>query len=276
MNEHEADPMFTGSIPDLYERLMVPMIFECYADDLVTRVIDLEVGSVGIESVLEVAAGTGVLTRAMTERLPELVSITASDLNQAMVDRARLAGTTRPVTWRTADVMSLPFEDGTFDLVVCQFGVMFFPDRAEAFAEILRVLRPGGTWLFSTWDRIESNEFPDAVEEALALRFPDDPPRFMSRTPHGYFDEGQIRADLAAGGFSSSITFEGVEDRSPASGAEMVATAFCQGTPLRNEIESREPGGLADVTRFTAKAIAKRFGTGPIEGRIRGFVISAR
>jgi SAM-dependent methyltransferase len=179
----ESDKVFAGSIPALYDTYLVPLIFEPYAADLAKRL-----SSRPLSRVLEVAAGTGVVTRAMVSALPETVSIVATDLNQAMLDRAAAVGTKRPVEWRQADAMQLPFPDGAFDAVLCQFGVMFFPEKSKAFAEARRVLRPGGVYLFNVWDRIEENEFADTVTSALQTLFPSDPPRFMVRTPHGYHD----------------------------------------------------------------------------------------
>jgi ubiquinone/menaquinone biosynthesis C-methylase UbiE len=127
----------------------------------------------------------------------EAVSVVATDLNQAMLDQAMAVGTARPVVWRQADAMALPFADGAFDAVVCQFGAMFFPDKPKAFAEARRVLRPGGVFIFNVWDRISENEFADSVTTALEGVFPRDPPRFMTRTPHGYYDPGLIASDLS-------------------------------------------------------------------------------
>jgi SAM-dependent methyltransferase len=183
-----SDPLFAGSIPEVYDRYLVPLIFETYATDLAGRV-----GARSPRAVLEVAAGTGVVTRAMSEQLPATASITATDLNQPMVDHASARGTSRPVTWQAADALALPFSAAAFDTVVCQFGVMFFPDRAQAYAEFRRVLRPGGRLIFNVWDRIETNEFARAVSDGVAAVFPDDPPRFLARTPHGYHDEGTSR-----------------------------------------------------------------------------------
>src|SRR6185437_3429182 len=153
-----------------------------------------------LSRVLEIAAGTGVVTRHLASKLPADVSIVATDLNQPMLDTAADMGTSRPVEWRPADAMQLPFEGGEFDAVVCQFGVMFFPDKAKAFSEARRVLRPGGVLLFNVWDRIEENEFADAVTTALESLFPDDPPRFLARTPHGYHDvAANPRAGLLPG-----------------------------------------------------------------------------
>ena len=142
---------FTGSVPDLYDSYLVPMIFKYYARDLTNRVRET-----GARRVLEVAAGTGAVTRLMASLLPESVSITATDLSQPMIDRAMTVGTARPVCWQAADVMALPFDDASFDAVVCQFGAMFFPDRAAAYAEVARVLQPNGTFLFNVWDRMST------------------------------------------------------------------------------------------------------------------------
>src|SRR5882672_4757370 len=195
MSNPDTDKVFTGSIPKLYETYLVPLIFEPYAVDLAKRL-----ASRSLTRVLEIAAGTGVVTRQLAAALPESVSIVATDLNQPMLDQGAAIGTRRPVEWRQADAMQLPFEDASFDAVACQFGVMFFPDKAKAFAEARRVLRPGGVFIFSVWDRIEENEFADTVTSALESVFPQDPPRFMARTPHGYHDRSHIARDLANGG----------------------------------------------------------------------------
>ena len=269
----ESDRGFVGSVPELYDRYMVPLIFEPYAEDLVARLGAL--APPGEWSLLEVAAGSGVVTRAMAAGLPASVAITATDLNQPMLDHAQSIGTDRPVAWQQADVMALPFDDSAFDAVVCQFGAMFFPDRVAAYAEVARVLRPGGVFLFNTWDSIEHNEFPATVEEAVGTMFPDDPPLFMSRTPHGYYDEAVIRADVAAAGFASPVRFDVVEARSRAATADIPARAFCHGTPLSNEIAVRDPSRLGEaVTRSTA-ALERRFGTTDLDGKIRGFVMTA-
>ncbi len=266
-----GDTDFVGSVPEFYERYLVPLIFGPYAKDLSTRVHDS-----GARSVLEVACGTGVLTRALAAGLHPDIAITASDLNQPMVDHAASVGTAREVTWRQADVVNLPFEDGSFDAVVCQFGVMFFPDRPEAFAEIGRLLKRGGVFLFNTWDRIETNEFADVVATAAASVFPDDPPDFLARAPYGYFNPHDIRADLSTGGFFEHVEIDVLEARSLADSAEDPAIAFCHGTPLRGEIESRDPSSLAHVTSVATARIAERFGETDVDGLIRAFTVTAR
>ena len=269
MSNPESDIIFDGSIPKLYEMYFVPMVFAPYAADLVKR---LEGRS--LSSVLEIAAGTGVVTRALAATLPESVSIVATDLNEAMLEQAESIGTRRPVEWRQADAMGLPFPDETFDAVICQFGVMFFPDKAKAFAEAHRVLRPGGVFVFNTWDRIEENEFVDVTTTALEALFPDDPPRFHARIPHGYHDRATIERDLAAGGFTAAPRIETVAARSEARSPRIPAMAYCQGTPLRTEIEERDPSLLGDATVVAAKAIAERFGTGHISGKIQAHIVT--
>lgn len=266
-----TDRVFAGSIPELYDRLLVPLIFEPYARDLAERVADS-----GARNILEVAAGTGVVTRAMAARLPRQARIVATDLNQPMLDHAitRLAGDER-ITWQQANAQALPFEDGRFDAVVCQFGAMFFPDKPGAYGEARRVLKPDGLFLFNVWDRIEDNEFAQVVTEAVAGLFPTDPPVFLARTPHGHHDVARLRDDLASAGFTR-ITIDAVEHQSRAASPEEPAIAYCHGTPLRSEIEARDASRLAEATRVATQALARRFGSGAIEGRIKANVIEAR
>jgi len=269
MNNPEGDKVFSGSVPKLYETYLVPLIFEPYAADLAQRL-----ASRPLARVLEIAAGTGVVTRRMAAVLPESISIVATDLNQPMVDLASKIGTSRPVEWRQADAMRLPFPDGMFDAVVCQFGAMFFPEKAKAFSEASRVLAPGGVFIFNVWDRIEENEFADTVTTALESLFPNNPPRFLVRTPHGYCDRLTIERDLANGGFSTSPQISTIAARSRAESSRVPAIAYCQGTPLRNEIEARDAARLAEATDIAAEAIAKRFGRAAVDGKMQAHVVT--
>lgn len=260
-----TDKVFAGSIPEIYERFLVPLIFEPYALDLAAHP----------QHVLETASGTGVLTRALSSRLPPQVRLVATDLNQPMLDQAASRPSSDPrLTWKLADALALPFEDRTFDVVACQFGAMFFPDKVQGYREACRVLKPGGRFVFSVWDRIADNEFADVVTEALAAIFPNDPPRFMARTPHGYHDVERIRRELAAAGFAN-VSADTVSARSKAPSPRDAAIAYCQGTPLRTEIEARDASGLENATNKAADALEKRFGSGPVDGLIQAHVITA-
>ena len=266
----EIDKVFAGSIPENYDRYMVPLIFESFALDLAGRVAALSPNAV-----LEIAAGSGVVTRALASMLSPKASYVVTDLNQPMLDYAasRQAADGR-ITWRKADALALPFDDAAFDVVCCQFGVMFFPDRQSGYREAKRVLKPGGHFVFNVWDRIEENVFADDVTNALAELFPSDPPRFMARTPHGYHDTALIRLELEAAGFSSVI-IETRADQSRASSPRLPAVAYCQGTPLRNEIEARDADKLEAATDYVASRIANRHGSGEVAAKIQAHVIVA-
>lgn len=266
----DIDKVFAGSIPRIYDTLMVPLIFQAYA----VRMAELVAGF-SPRSVLETAAGSGVVTRALAPRLDAGARYVVTDLNQPMLDYAAARqGPDSRIEWRQADALALPFDDASFDVVCCQFGAMFFSDRVAGYAEARRVLAPGGRLVFSVWDRIEENVFADDVTNAVATVFPHDPPRFLARTPHGYHDIARIRDDLGQAGFAD-IRIETREEISRAASAKDAATAYCQGTPLRNEIEARDAGLLQAATDRAAQAIASRHGTGAVAGKIQAHVIVA-
>jgi ubiquinone/menaquinone biosynthesis C-methylase UbiE len=266
-----GDKVFAGSIPENYDRYLVPLIFESYARDISRRAAALSP-----KAVLETASGSGVVTRALAPGLSRDASYIVTDLNQPMLDYAatRQEQDNR-ITWRKADAQALPFEDAAFDLVCCQFGVMFFPDRPSAYRETRRVLRPGGCFLFNAWDRIEENVFADDVTNALAEFFPHDPPRFLARTPHGYHDTALISSDLEKAGFSN-VTIETRAEQSRAPSPRLPAIAYCQGTPLRNEIEARGADKLEAATEHAESAIARKHGSGEVAAKIQAHVIVAR
>jgi ubiquinone/menaquinone biosynthesis C-methylase UbiE len=266
----ETDKVFAGSIPENYDRYMVPLIFAPYAADLARRAASLSPGAV-----LETAAGTGVVTRALAPKLSPGASYMVTDLNQPMLDYAasRQPSDNR-LKWRQADAMALPFENAAFDLVCCQFGAMFFPNRTSGYREAKRVLKPGGHFLFNVWDRIEENVFANDVTNALARIFPNDPPRFLARTPHGYHDTALIRSELENAGFSR-VVIETRGEQSRASSPRIPAVAYCQGTVLRSEIEARDPGKLEAATDYAASEIADRHGSGEVAAKIQAHVIMA-
>jgi len=264
------DTVFAGSIPALYDRYLGPLIFEPYARDLADRVSDLGTGQV-----LETAAGTGIVTEALAQRLPTTVKLVATDLNQAMIDHAAGKPALKRVELRQADALKLPFEDASFDAVLCQFGAMFFPDRVAGYREARRVLRTGGRFLFSVWDSLEHNDITRCIVDAMAVRYPQNPPRFLARTPHGHHDVSVIRRELAAAGFHEP-TVETVTLSSRAPSADDPAIGFCQGTPMRGEIEALDPAGLEAATEAAARAVRAEFGAGPIEAPMQAVVVTAR
>jgi SAM-dependent methyltransferase len=260
-----ADRAWTGSMPDIYERCLAAAVFDPPAADLARRA-----AAVGPAEILELASGTGTLTRQLARRLPG-AQVTATDLSPAMISY----GTEHvpEAAWQQADALSLPFDDDLFDLVICQFGVMFFDPKPAAFSEVARVLRPDGRFLFSTWDVIERNDFAAALAAAINAAFPADPPTFLSRIPHGYADLAAVAADLRAAGLvpqeQSTVVLTG-----HAESAAQLAAGFCAGTPLRMAIEARGP--LQPAVETIAAQMTARLGPGPVTGRLTAHVIVAR
>ncbi|WP_341865332.1 class I SAM-dependent methyltransferase [Kitasatospora cheerisanensis] len=263
-----ADRRWSSSMPEAYERYLVPVLFRPFAVDLAGRAAALRP-----RRVLELAAGTGVLTAELVVALPA-AELVATDLNEAMVGYGRQRVPT--ASWRQADAQRLPFEDGSFDLVVCQFGAMFFPDRPAAFAEARRVLAPDGRLLFSTWGPIEEHGFDAAVQAAVAQVFHADPPEFLRTLPHGYHDPGQVSADLAGGGLAlerhETVVLDGT-----AESAGAVATGFLTGTPLRAAVAER--GGRPEdpaLHAALAEEMTARLGEGPVTASMSAELFLAR
>lgn len=264
-----SDTVFAGSIPALYHDHLGPLLFEPYALDIAARA-----GALRPARILETAAGTGIVTEALLRAAPE-AEIVATDLNQAMLDVAAGRLSSSRVAFREADAQDLPFDAARFDLVVCQFGAMFFPDRIAAYREARRVLAPGGSFLFNVWDALEQNIVSKAVADALAGLFPDSPPGFLGRVPFGYHDKAAVEADLRAAGFAE-VEAETVVRTSPLGAPRETAIGLCQGSPLRAEIEARGEAALARATEAVAGALARLgYGEGA-EAPMSAHVFAAR
>jgi len=262
----QQNTVFSGSIPQLYDEHMGPAFMAPYARDLAARLASLRTGTL-----LETATGTGVVTEALAQTLPG-VTIVATDLNQPMLDHAATKPALSRVQFRQADASQLPFDNESFDAVVCQFGAMFFPNRPAAFGEVYRVLKPGGRFLFNVWERVAANPIVVAALEGLSHRYPDHGAWFLERIPHGYRDPDVIRSDLAAGRFAN-CRIETVALKGWAASPSALATGFCQGTPMRAEIEALDPTGLEAATAASAAAIAKQFGPGAFQTDLCALVI---
>jgi SAM-dependent methyltransferase len=257
-----ANRVWADAMPAAYDRWLVPTVFHPFAVDLARRV-----AAYAPDTVLELAAGTGVLTR---ELLAVAGAVTATDLNAAMVDLGRRG--VPGADWRQADAARLPFGDARFDVVACQFGVMFFPDKPAAFAEVRRVLAPGGRLVLNTWAALDTHHFETALMNALGQVFPDDPPTFIAEVPHGYSDIDVLVSDLRAGGLhGAEITMVTVEGR--AGSAADLALGYCTGTPLRAQIEARADLGAA--TTAVAQAMTAELGEGPVVGTMAAVVAEA-
>lgn len=264
------DKVFAGSIPDIYDTYLVPLIFEAFAEDMATRVT-----AQPVRDVLETAAGSGVVTRALAPKLVADARLTVTDLNPPMLERAKARqGADARITWQPADALDLPFADQSFDAVCCQFGVMFFPDRVKGYAEARRVLRPGGRFVFNVWDAIEYNGFADVVTRVASTLLPAAPPQFLARTPHGHGQPQRIHEELAEAGFAH-VEIEKLTRDSTAPDPSHPAIAYCRGTPMFGELA---PHGEAKVQRIIDAAteeIRATYGPGPVTAPIQGFVVAA-
>lgn len=263
-----TDAIFAGSIPAIYDQYMVPLVFAPYARLVAERAAELRP-----RQILETAAGTGVVTEELHHSLPE-AEIVATDLNSPMLDQAARRLGAANVRFLPADAQSLPFADASFDLVVCQFGVMFFPDKVRANSEARRVLRDGGRYLLVIWDRIEHNLATMTAGRAVGDLFPADAVRFYERVPFRYHDVGAIERDLLAAGFTD-IEYETVELRSRAASAHDAAIGLVQGTPVRSDIEQIDASMLGQATEAAAQALRQYEGPGGFDAPMSARLVTA-
>ena len=268
-----SDAKFAGTIPDLYEAHLGPMLFEPYADDLAAR-LRLPEGTAA-PRVLEIAAGTGILTRRLRQRLPPAASLVATDLNEGMlqVARRRLEGIAG-IEFRQADAMALPFPDGAFEAVACQFGLMFMPDKPQALREVHRVLKAGGQYLLNTWGALHDNPASGLAHEFLASLFPADPPPFL-KTPFGDHDPETLTALLSQAGLAD-VSITPVRLEGQAVSAEHAAIGLIKGSPVWNQIVERGSPTPDEIVPLLATELARAFGDHPMRASMLALAIVAR
>jgi ubiquinone/menaquinone biosynthesis C-methylase UbiE len=260
---------FVGSIPENYDRYLGPTLFEPYAADLVTRVDVTDGGAV-----LEIACGTGIVTRRLRDRLPALTKLVATDLNEAMMNHAsRKFRDDERVEWKQADATDLPFSDQSFDAVICQFGLMFVPDKVQAMREVQRVLKPGGKFLFSVWDAIERNDFPRIAHETISKFFDDNPPDFY-QIPFSLHDRTAIESMLTEAGFKG-IEFTLLPLESIAASARDLTQGLVHGNPIITAIRERNEALIPEIEAAVFEAVVANFGNAPVHARMQALIFSA-
>lgn len=260
---------FTGEIPENYDRGLGPHIFVDYGRDMARRAAALQP-----RRLLELAAGTGIVTRFLRESLPR-TQLTITDLNPAMLEvaRGKLAND-GDIRWQSADATVLPFDDNAFDTVVCQFGVMFFPDKDKSYREVLRTLAPGGHYLFNVWDSLRNNAFARLAHETISGFFSGDPPGFY-HVPFSYHDTRMIAASLRDAGFTD-IKLEAVTFEKQITSADAFARGLVYGNPVVCEIRARATASPETVMEAVSAALRREFGADPGRMTLHAVVASAR
>ncbi|HLX01439.1 MAG TPA: methyltransferase domain-containing protein [Trinickia sp.] len=266
-----SQPAFAASVPRAYDEFSAPLNFTPFARDVAKRIK----GVVASGRVLELAAGTGIATRALRDALPADVAIVATDLSEAMlaVAKEKFAAAER-VEWAVVDATHLPFEDASFEAIVCQFGMMFFPDKAGALRECRRALKPDGTLLFNVWDALAHNDAWRLAHETIGAHFPQDPPNFYE-TPFGFHDVARIRTMLLDAGFDAvSASVVNGDGQSPS--AVALARGLTEGSPVSLQIRERDESALPRIRDAIARELRERYGSGPISPRTQAIVFTAR
>ncbi|MBX2892183.1 MAG: class I SAM-dependent methyltransferase [Saprospiraceae bacterium] len=270
MMTHQAVPIaFSGSIPPNYDNYLGPLFFEPFALDMAQRIRHLSPNAL-----LEVAAGTGRVTKHLPSALPEGALIVATDVNSAMVDFAKKSlKEYTSIQWEIVDAVSLPYQNKQFDCVVSQFGVMFYSDRRKAYAEAFRVLRPGGVFLFNAWDSLSRNPAARLTDETLTHFFPTDTPAFY-KVPFSYHDATEIREDLQSVGFDIA-SMQMLKLVGYAATAEEAATGLLEGTPVHTAIMERDPTLLPAMKKALADDLAALFGEKDLRVPLQARVVTA-
>jgi ubiquinone/menaquinone biosynthesis C-methylase UbiE len=257
---------FSGKIPQNYDEYLGPLFFEPYAIDLAQRIKRLN-----SKSILEVAAGTGRLTRHLKNDLSHDTTLVATDINPAMVNFGKSHTSELNIQWMEVDAHVLPFENETFDCVVSQFGVMFYSDKVKAFKEAFRVLKKGGTFIFNCWDELKNNPLANQADIALKNFFPVDTPAFYT-IPFSYFDESKIAQDVMAAGFRLP-NIELVKLTGESNSAADAAKGLIEGTPTITAIQDRDAAIEPVLLEFLEQNITKLFGTKSLKINMQARVV---
>jgi len=265
----ESTPLFTSSVATLYDEILGPAFFEPYAIETTNRVAALNP-----QKVLETACGTGRVTNHLRKVLSKSATLIATDISNDMLAVAeKKLSAIKDISWQQADAMNLPFDDESFDAVVCQFGAMFFADRKKGFIEAMRVLKNGGAFIFSVWDKLEFNPVTAASRQILKDFFEGNPPKSMNMA-FSMTDKNDIANQLTETGFTN-IKIETVNKVCIAESAEGLAKAIIDGSTNSDYIKERDANAAPFLKKKIAKAISEKFGDHPVKGTMQAIIIAA-
>jgi ubiquinone/menaquinone biosynthesis C-methylase UbiE len=260
---------FAGNIPKIYDAALGPVFFEPYALDMAQRVSGLKPATV-----LETAAGTGRVTHHLKNELGSATNMVVTDINPDMLAVAKEKVTGKNITWQQADAMDLPFADNSFDVVVCQFGIMFYPDKLKGMQEAFRVLKKGGTYLFNVWDTVDVNPMAKTAREIIMNFFQNDPPAFYN-IPFGYNDTNEISASLREAGFTD-IHFETLKKDAISQSAKQMSDGLVQGNPIVNAIRERNAEAVNILGDKVTEELTKNFGNSPCKSVMQAIIFTAK
>jgi ubiquinone/menaquinone biosynthesis C-methylase UbiE len=260
---------FSGSIPENYDEYLGPLIFEPYALDIAGRISALQPATI-----LELACGTGRVTKYLRSASSAGATLTATDLNPAMLEVAKRHASADNVSWGVVDAGALPYEADSYDAIVCQFGIMFVPDRVQAYAEARRVLKPGGTLLISSWDAIEYNPIFHIAQKRIVRFFHEHIPTFY-RIPYSYHNEQVMHDELTQAGFTD-FTIERVTLEGTSPSAEAAAKGLLEGNPVVGEIAAQGPDAMPMIFDDLVADIKEEFGSGELKVPLQAWVMTAK
>jgi SAM-dependent methyltransferase len=267
--QQTAPVAFSGSIPANYETYLGPLFFEPFAKAMIDHIRPMH-----LEAVLEVACGTGRVTKYLPNTLHPSAQMVITDINPAMVEYAKkVCGTNPRFQWDIVDAVKLPYKAAQFDGILSAFGVMFYSDRRKAYEEAMRVLKPGGVFVFTAWDKMENNPSAHMTTKTLQHFFPENTPAFY-HVPFSYWHEPTIHADLTAAGFTS-VQMELLNLTGHADSPQSAARGLLEGTPVYTEIIARDESVLAPLNKHLAALLEKRFGSRDLKVPLQARLVTA-
>lgn len=264
----DTSALFNSAVAPHYDKYQGPIFFEPYAIEISKRI-----DPTSVKTALEIACGTGRVTRHLRKTLSPAAKLIATDISPDMLAVAKDILGDENIEWQTVDAQQLPFDDNSIDLIVCAFGYMFLPDKVKGFKEAYRVLRPGGKLLFTTWDKLELNGASYIQRTVVAKYLANDvPPTYM--LAFSMNNEEELRGWLQQAGFSE-VGFESVEQIASGETAKGVTEGLTMGGSFCNMIMERNPDWMPLIKAEIEKQLSEKFGAEPMKSPMRALFTTA-